>query len=264
MTSWKALNDELDRWRDLGRVATFWWRDDDVEAPTPALDRLLALHQARGLPLALAVVPAGTAEPLLGRLAGMRRLSLLQHGYAHRNHASPEEKKIELGLHRPVARVMAELAAGREKLERLFGRRFRPVMVPPWNRIDARIVAALPRGGFTGVSTFGPRSARLAAPGLVQVNCHIDVMDWARRRFAGTAPVLGQAIRHLRARREGAADLTEPTGLMTHHLVHDRAAWAFIARFLDATASHPAGRWVAAAQAFRPAATTGRRADRAA
>lgn len=264
MTSWKALEEELDRWVDRGRHATFWWRDDDVERPSPELDRLLALRQARNLPLALAAVPAGVGPALADRLAGARGLSLLQHGYAHRNRASPEEKKIELGSHRPVARVMGELVAGREKLERLFGRRFRPVLVAPWNRIDPRVAAALPRGGFAGLSTLGPRPAKLAAPGLVQVNCHIDLMDWASRRFAGTAPVLNRAIRHLRARREGTADLTEPTGLMTHHLAHDRAAWDFIARFLEVTAAHPAGRWIAAARAFRPAAAAGRRTDRAA
>jgi hypothetical protein len=68
----------------------------------------------------------------------------------------------------------------------------------------------------------------------------------------------------LRLRRLGQADRTEPTGLMTHHLAHDRAAWDFIARFLDETKGHPAGRWIGSGTAFRRPAETGDPAGRAA
>ena len=30
MTSWQALSDEAARWRDAGRTADLWWRDDDA------------------------------------------------------------------------------------------------------------------------------------------------------------------------------------------------------------------------------------------
>jgi hypothetical protein len=62
----------------------------------------------------------------------------------------------------------------------------------------------------------------------------------------------------LRLRRTGGADVTEPTGLMTHHLAHDRAAWDFTARFLDETKAHPAGRWIGSGTAFRGAGAAGR------
>ena len=32
-------------------------------------------------------------------------------------------------------------------------------------------------------------------------------------------------------------------GLLTHHLVHDEAAWIFLDAFFAATARHPACRW---------------------
>lgn len=38
---WDRLAAELDRWDAAGRRATFWWRDDDAVAPTPALDACL-------------------------------------------------------------------------------------------------------------------------------------------------------------------------------------------------------------------------------
>lgn len=263
MTSWAALRTELDHWQEAGRNASFWWRDDDAETPSPALDRLLALRASRGLPLALAVIPAGAGTALAERLHPEKGLRVLQHGYAHHNHAPEPERTIELGHHRPLAKVMTELRSGRRKLEALFGRQFQDAIVPPWNRIDGPVIAALAPAGYHGLSVFGPRVTRFATPGLVQANCHMDVMNWNSRRFAGAAPVLKQAVHHLRFRRKGEADVTEPTGLMTHHLAHDRAAWDFIARFLDETRGHPAGRWIGSGALFRQPTASGRPGGRA-
>jgi len=257
MSSWKALRAELDRWRREGRRASFWWRDDDASAPGEALDRLVALAGKHGVPLALAVIPADMDPSLADALPRRARLQLLQHGFSHRNHAPATEKKMELGPQRPRGEVARELRAGRKRLEALFGRRFLPALVPPWNRIDPALLPRLPGLGFVGLSTFRARATAAPAPGLRQVNCHIDIIDWRERRFAGEAAALDQAVGHLAARRRAAADPTEPTGLMTHHLAHDAAAWRFLDRFLGATATHPAARWLGARQAFR----AGRRAS---
>ena len=40
-----APSPNLTRWRDEGRTLPIWWRDDDAIAPTPALERLLALAE---------------------------------------------------------------------------------------------------------------------------------------------------------------------------------------------------------------------------
>ncbi len=82
--AWQRLADELDRWAP--GTATFWWRDDDAVAPSPALDRLLGLGSQ---PLALAVIPAEMVPELAGYLTG-RKVDVLQHGYAHRNHEPPD------------------------------------------------------------------------------------------------------------------------------------------------------------------------------
>ena len=44
--SWRELDAELDRWRDGGQVADFWWRDDDAAKPSAPLARLLELSQS--------------------------------------------------------------------------------------------------------------------------------------------------------------------------------------------------------------------------
>ncbi len=251
MSAWAALTAELDRWAEVNRTASFWWRDDDAVAATPALESLLALSERHRVALALAVIPAaaeaGLAETLTRSTAPV---TVVQHGFTHRNHAPPGEKTAELGDHRDVATVAAELTDGRDRLAALFADRFLPMMVPPWNRIGAEVEAALPALGFRGLSTFGPRPAA----GLGYLNTHIDIIDWrGNRGFAGDTASLGAAIGHLSDRRTGRCDPDEPTGLLTHHLNHDPACWQFIDRFLAETKRHSAAAWLSPADAIAEA-----------
>src|SRR2546423_10040818 len=87
--SWRELEEELVRWHDEGRIADFWWRDDDATAPSPALDELLQLSKRAAVPLALAVVPLEARRELFDGLEA----SVLMHGSDHRNRAAPGEKK---------------------------------------------------------------------------------------------------------------------------------------------------------------------------
>jgi hypothetical protein len=250
---WHDLDEELDRWAHMNRAPTLWWRDDDAVTATPALDRLLAL--ADGTPLALAAIPATASPALAAVVAGPAAggtVSVLQHGWAHANHAPAGSRKIELGTHRPTGAVLAELAAGSARLWDLCGTAFRAVLTPPWNRIADAVAARLGDVGFRGLSTLGPRRAAEPAPGVVQVNVHADLIDWRQgRRFVGTGPALGRLVAHLAARRTGAADPAEPTGILTHHLVQDEATDHFIARLLAATRAHAAAaRWITVDEAF--------------
>lgn len=209
---------------------------------------------AQNTPLALAVIPADAEPALNERVATLPGLAILQHGYAHQNHAPATEKKQELGPHRPYPSVVGELATGQARLERLFGSRFHPILVPPWNRIAPALVPILPEFGYRGLSLYQPRARAEAAPGLIQANVHIDIVDWAGTRgFVGESAALGMAIGHLSARRAGHADALEPTGLLTHHLDHDGACRAFLDRFLAAVSAHPAAKWLGVETVFAPA-----------
>ena len=182
--------------------------------------------------------------------------NVLQHGFSHRNHAPPEQRKMELGWHRPASIIRQQLSAGRLALQGLFASRFVPIQVPPWNRIDERVVALLPGLGFSGVSTLGPRSAGQPVPGLRQLNVHVDIMNWREGRcFAGEEACIEQVVTHLRAKREGYADPAEPTGIMSHHLVHDSGCWVFLEELFTLLSAVPGATivgadWVVA----RPAA----------
>ena len=214
------------RWQEAGRSADLWWRDDDVTDTGPELDRLLAIHRETGAPLALAVVPARATRALADRLAAETGVDLLQHGYAHVNHATAGDKKMELGPHRPAMIVLGELGTGWLALERLFGGRALAVMVPPWNRIAPALVPTLPEIGFAGLSTFGSRRRARPVSGLVEINTHVDLIDWkGGGGFVGEPAALAALVAAL-ARARTVAD--EPVGLLSHHLVMDAGAWDFL------------------------------------
>ena len=104
-----------------------------------------------------------------------------------------------------------------------------------------------------GLSAFGPRPRARPAPGLVQVNTHVDIVAWrGNRGFVGVQAALAQAVRHLAARRSGSADPDEPTGWLTHHLQHDAAAWRFLEQLLSATRQDPAVEWLDPRALFAP------------
>ena len=250
--AWQALFDELAQWRDAGLVADFWWRDDDASHPDPALERLMGIAAEAAVPLALAAIPED-AQVAAFELAGPM-VSLLQHGVDHRNRADGGEKKTEFPASELVPVTIARLAGGRARLGRVAGGRLLPVLVPPWNRISApQLVGHLAEAGYTGLSTFGPRRVAYAAPGLKMVNTHVDIIDWrGTRGFVGEDLALGQAVRHLQARRSGHADALECTGWLTHHAVHDEAAWTFMALLLERTRELQGLRWRVARELFVP------------
>ncbi|SIQ85414.1 Polysaccharide deacetylase [Rhizobium sp. RU35A] len=232
------VQQHLDDLAGQGRRVDFWLRDDDAVRTTPALERLLSLAARHAVPLTLAVIPEETDEDLADRLAVEPDVTVAVHGWSHRSYSTPPAKKQELGLDRPLATVLDELAAGFRKLEALHGSRFQPMLVPPWNRIAAEIVEALPDLGFRSLSVFG-REKPAALPLL---NTHLDIMDWHGTYGGRPADSLyAELLEHLHARQALSA-----IGILTHHLVHDAAAWDFLEDLLALTARHPACRWRAA------------------
>ncbi|MEJ1937246.1 glycosyltransferase, partial [Nostoc sp. NIES-2111] len=217
----------LDRLAASGRRFPFWWRDDDAVEPTPALDRLLALSEATRVPVALAVIPASVRESLAEAIEPRRGVSVLQHGWSHENHAPPGAKKAELAAPDPGAR-RDELARGRDRLSGLFGDRFIPVLVPPWNRIASELVPVLPGLGYLALSTYARDDRASAVPGLAQLNTHLDPVDWhGGRGLADEGELLATLAQAVEERPR------EPFGILTHHLVHDPWTWRFIGDVLN-------------------------------
>ena len=137
-----------------------------------------------------------------------------------------------------------EAAKALQRLENLFGSRQFPVFVPPWNRISDDLVAHLPQLGYSVLSTFTPRKTRSPAPGLTQINTHIDPIDWKdTRSLLPEDQLIASITAHLQDRRTGMVDVQEPLGLLTHHLVHDDAIWSFCVRLTRLLMQGPGIPW---------------------
>jgi len=238
---WAEVERQFARFAAAGRRARLWLRDDDAVAPSPALDRLIALSERYEAPVLLAVIPAGAGPALASRLALAPLATPCQHGFAHVNHAPPGQKKREYGPDRPLAAMQAELEAGHERLRALFGARLAPVFVPPWNRIDAEAARLLPGLGFRALSVFGGRPAPIA--GLGRLDCRLDIVDWRGGRVGRDHGALAAEL----ARHLAEAFVTdEPVGVLGHHLVHDETAWGFLDTLLARSARHPGACWMPA------------------
>lgn len=237
---WAMLDAEIRQWKAAGLRLPLWWRDDDAVDVTAALEQLLALSHQTGLPVSLAVIPNAATMALARRLHSSTA-TVLVHGWTHENHAPVEQKKAEFGPARPVSETTEDARAGLARLRELFGPGLAPVFVPPWNRITPETAVALPALGYKAVSTFTPRRAVEAAPGLLQINTHLDPIHWrGDRSLVPPARLIAQIAHDLHMRRLGQDDPTEPYGILTHHLVHDAAIWDFthelISRLMDGIA----------------------------
>ncbi|MBI2255766.1 MAG: hypothetical protein HYU58_14185 [Proteobacteria bacterium] len=241
MADWDGLAREWDLWQGLPQRPTLWWRDDDAVDVTASLEEL---RRSARVPVALAVIPMALDRPLQPRLgaylADWPGAAVLQHGVGHLNHAAEGAKKSEFPPTRPSSEIELALTVAGNFLRETLGSCVLPVLTPPWNRIGEPALALLPRLGFRGVSRFdelpyaGKASPATQFPRFREINTQIDVIDWrGSRGFVGEAAALGRLAAHLAARRRGSVDPKIPTGLLTHHLVHDTATWRFLDKLQD-------------------------------
>ena len=245
---WHPLIAALDNVALAGETVAVWLRDDDAVSHTAALDRLTALCERHAAPVLLAIIPEPAGEDLAHFVGSHPILLPTQHGYRHANHAAPGERARELGGPRSHHTIFEGLKRGRAKLETLFGARNADILVPPWNRVDAQLLPGVPALGFVGLSGFGPESD--AVPRLKVLNCDLDIIDWRNGRVGRPHDKLAEKLARLVINRQRSI---RPIGLLTHHLVHDASAWAFLEICLQHIGRHPAVRFVSATALLDPA-----------
>lgn len=230
--AWDRFAEEVAR-----RKPVFWLRDDDAASSTPALQQLLLLTKNYRIPLALAVIP-NLAEPSLFD----EDVAVLQHGCDHRNRAAAGEKKTEFPAAEPIAEALGRVRLAHQRLVSMGGSKVLPVFAPPWNRMRGELAAELPGIGIRGFSAYGNE---MPLPGVRQVNTHVDIVAWREgKRFVGEEEAVRLALTRI------ASD--KPIGWLTHHAVHDDAAWHFLERLFSLRGP----RWAGAAELFsytRPA-----------
>lgn len=241
-SEWQRLLDELDQWHDTGHVAEFWWRDDDAIDDSPSLQRLLDLSDRREIPILLAVIPNSARSALADVISRTEYVDIAQHGCNHENNAAVGEKKVELGGRQSDSEILEALKTAQSSLRDLFSGQVTDILVPPWNRIRETLIPHLPELGFFRLSRYRSKS-EADVPNVSLIDTEIDIIDWrGSRGFLGEGEVISQMTNRLIERRDRR--LSGPMGILTHHLVHDDACWAFMERLGSVLGEHPAAIWL--------------------
>lgn len=248
------LRAELDLWQASGRSCPFWWRDDDLVCASPELNKMAQVAEEARVPVLAAVIPAKTDDHLGEDTKAMTRLSFCQHGYAHKSHAAAGAPSSEFDCGRPKAEVAREIAEGRQRLQGLFGERFIPVFVPPWNRIAADFVPLLEEYRFLGLSQYKDEPSHPDSK-LIIVNSHIEILRWSATSKATCmpTPALVRELVKLLAERRLSAAAPEPLGVLSHHLAMKGDAWSFMRTLFAVTAEYSVVHWLSAAEIFSAA-----------
>ena len=99
------------------------------------------------------------------------------------------------------------------------------------------LLPLLSEHGFAALSVYGKAKP---AP-ISMVNTHVDIVDWqAGKACRDHAALVGQLVEELGG---GSPAAPEPVGILTHHLVHDEAAWPFLGRLFEVTDAQGGCRW---------------------
>lgn len=240
---WQDLKEELDQWHNLGQIAEFWWRDDDAHRLTPQLEKLVELANKYHIPVALAVIPNQIEKSLVEYCRAEPLVRILQHGYDHINHGKGSGRAGELESHRSRDEVYRDIQLGQKKLKQNFPQAL-DVLVPPWNKIAENYIPNLKSLGIAGLSRFADAQLDLSTD-IKEVNCHLDIIKWKKPPyFKGTHKCLQTIVSHLQDKRLGVAEISQPIGILSHHLDHDLESFEFLHRLLRETSKHPAGRWL--------------------
>ncbi len=235
------LTAELDAWLSLGKVAQFWWRDDDAVMETPQLRRLLDVARELQIQPALAVIPARVNSSLVEALRGID-CCIWQHGYSHDFHVAGE-----FGEGRLLNELQRDAVRGQVMLDRAFGAGgWQRVFVPPNHMLALPFKGLIPGLGYVGLSAGAPATPVL--PHVFEANAELDVMDWPARRLLPADELGRWIVALLQARRFDPNP--QPIGILTHHLVFDEEAWACICAIVKALHTHAAAEFVAADALF--------------
>ena len=220
---WRALDDEVAQW---ATPPVFWLRDDDATGPAPAVATLLDACAAARVPVCLAVIPAFLDPEFAPWLASQAAATtVVPHGLGHTNHAPEGQKKAEFGDDRSLTEISKDLRDGLDRTQDAFGAQSRAIFVPPWNRLGSMAGAALAGAGYTALSA---KATPIEVTGITVIDVHIDIIDWrGTRGYGGDGPILGALPKRLAVLRAQGKE-NEPTGILTHHAVHDPAAWTFL------------------------------------
>ena len=203
-------------------------RDDDINEDEETLRELLDVSLARGVGINLEVIPGTLTDACARLIADHKRFTpdlvqLDQHGWLHTNHELAG-RKCEFGPSRSYAQQYDDIARGKALLESTLPELISPVFTPPWNRCTTDTLRVLDELGFT---TFSGLRGSIPVTGyrVQEISVTLDLYQWkGGAMLKEPALIIADLIRQIQA---GA-----PIGLLLHHKVMDRRAFAFLDRLL--------------------------------
>jgi hypothetical protein len=237
----QVFRDCVARRRDAGLPAEFWWRDDDLVGKNEKFRRLGLLSQATGIVPLVSVIPAGADRELGDLPVQFPQIVFCQHGYSHQNHEQAGAPKSEFGTARGAAAVRADIVAGREKMDAIFGRTHAAVFVPPWNRFPPEYSAILAEERFSGFSGYRGEASLEGHGALRCVDVDIDVLNWeGRPSVLDPATIVARLTDILGS---GEPTRARPIGILTHHRVIEPPFWSSIEAVFTLIAATPGAQW---------------------
>ena len=243
---------ELALWQAAGLTCRFWWRDDDLVSMSPLLQQLADMSHRFKVSVLVAVIPAQADANLAHATTAMQSLVFCQHGYDHVNHEDKGEPSSEFGAGRGLDALKVDLERGQARMRALFGARFFPVFVPPWNRIASAAVPLLEQVHFIGLSQYADME-RHTATSLQVADTHVDIIQWSAAPDTHCRPVadlVERIVYVLKKQRLQDNALGEPIGLLTHHRVMRSDSWDFVHALLTLTRSFDCVQWLTPQQIF--------------
>jgi len=121
-------------------------RNDDLGLHDDEFFWLHNLFVQEEIPVTYGVIPQKATNALASFLLQEQKektIEIVQHGFAHSNHSMAMDK-YEFGASRTYEQQHADIAAGKARMQELFGSKYvRNVFVPPWHQFNADTLKAL-------------------------------------------------------------------------------------------------------------------------
>jgi len=207
-------------------------RDDDAGWDDPALHRLLDRCARHAIAIDLAAIPAAMSDSLAHelhmRIEAGESIGVHQHGFSHTNHQG-SGRKCEFGDERSGQQQHDDIAAGQQRLARLFGRHLDRFFTPPWNRCNQDTADALNALGFALLSR-DRTAAPIDAAHLIELPVAVDWSKWMHDPD-GLTVLAGKLVQALAS--------PGPCGIMLHHADMRPADLDALEALLALLANHP-------------------------
>ncbi|MCB0105124.1 MAG: hypothetical protein KDE53_04435 [Caldilineaceae bacterium] len=229
----------LEHWQaqpdTVGMATHLFLRDDDIDEDEETLRELLDVALARGVPINLEVIPGTLTDACARLIADHKRFTpdlvqLDQHGWLHSNHER-EGRKCEFGPSRGYHQQYEDIARGKELLASTLPDLISPVFTPPWNRCTEDTYRVLDELGF---AVFSGLRGKTPVTGyrFQEISVTLDLYHWKGGAvMKEPALIIADLIAQIQARA--------PIGLLLHHKVMERTAFAFLDRLLAMVRAYP-------------------------